>query len=90
MKIPANEICIVINGVLANENKTFWEAKVTPSSVVEIYRKLKETLVKIKFQGKMFEFVASDHSTMAELIEEVIVEESSSINSRMRTARSPT
>lgn len=90
MKIPANEICIVINGVLANENKTFWEAKVTPSSVVEIYRKLKETLVKIKFQGKMFEFVASDHSTMAELIEEVIVEESSSMNSRMLKARSPT
>ena len=90
MKIPANEICIVINGVLANENKTFWEAKVTPSSVVEIYRKLKETLVKIKLQGKMFEFVASDHSTMAELIEEVIVEESSSMNSRMLTARSPT
>ena len=90
MKIPANEISIVINGVLANEKKTFCEAKVTPSSVVEIYRKLKETLVKIKFQGKMFEFVASDHSTMAELIEEVIVEESSSMNSRMLKARSPT
>ena len=63
----------MIDGNLANENKSFWEAKVSSSSKIEIFRKLREQLINVRFQEKVYEYVVSDHCTMSELIVEIVV-----------------
>ena len=54
-------MCIVIDGKVVNEGKSFLEAKVGPSSVIEIYKKLKQCFVTVDFRGQTHELVVCEN-----------------------------
>ena len=66
-------MCIVIDGKVVNEGKSFLEAKVGPSSVIEIYKKLKQCFVTVNFRGQTHEFVVCENCLLQQVVMEVLV-----------------
>lgn len=66
-------MCLVVDGVVANDAKTFLESRISPSSSVEIFKKLKERIVKVKFRGKVHEFRVCDSCFLQQIVSEVLV-----------------
>ena len=62
-----------IDGDIVKDNVSFKEANLTNSSYVEVFKKLKEKVVTVKFRGKLHEFLIEDHSTLQQLISETLV-----------------
>ena len=64
-------MCIVIDGKVVNEGKSFLEAKVGPSSVIEIYKKLKQCFVTV--DGQTHELVVCENCLLQQVVMEVLV-----------------
>lgn len=62
-----------IDGDIVMDTASFKEANLTNSSYVEVFKKLKEKVVTVKFRGKLHEFLIEDHSTLQPLISETLV-----------------
>lgn len=66
-------MCIVIDGKVVNESKTFLEAKVGPSSVIEIFKKLKQCFLTVRFRGRIHEFLVCENCLLQLIVMEVLV-----------------
>ena len=71
--MPIEEICLVIDGNVANEEKTIREAGIKHTSNIEAYKKPIELIIAVQFRGKKHEFVASEQCTMQQIVAEVLV-----------------
>lgn len=66
-------MCVVIDGQVASDGKSFLEAKVGPSSVIEIYKKLKQCFVTVRFRGRIHEFLVCENCLLQQVVLEVLV-----------------
>ena len=62
-----------VDGDIVMDTAAFTEANLTNSSYVEVFKKLKEKVVTVKFRGKLHEFLIEDHSTLQQLVSETLV-----------------